>query len=99
MVVREHPDGCVTIIESRDVDFLEEDFPSRGEVTRDVELHEMEDLLEGTPSSLVENEEIIFQAPRDSGSDLPARGLDPMDEDSQDSQLCRSKRGAIPPSF
>ena len=78
------------------MDFLEEDFPSRGEVTREVELYEMEDLLEGAPSSLVENEEIIPQPPRDSGSDLPANGLDPMDEDSQDSQLRRSKRGAIP---
>ncbi|CAL5374326.1 unnamed protein product [Camellia sinensis] len=91
--VGEHPDGSVTEIESRDVDFLEEDFPSRGEVTREVEFYEMEDLLEGAPSSLVENEEIIPQAPRDSGSDLLTHGLDPMDEDSQ---LRRSKRGAIP---
>ncbi|XP_028057995.1 uncharacterized protein LOC114261875 [Camellia sinensis] len=29
---------------------LEEDFPSKGEVTREVELYEMEDLLEGAPN-------------------------------------------------
>ena len=59
MFVGEQPNGSVIEIESRDVGFLEEDFPSRGEVTREVELYEMEDLLKGAPSSLVENEEII----------------------------------------
>ncbi|XP_028059899.1 uncharacterized protein LOC114263534 [Camellia sinensis] len=94
--IGEHSDGSVIEIESQDVDFLEEDFSSKGEVTKDVELYKMEDLLEGAPSSLVENEEIIPQAPRESGSDLPAHGLEPTDKDSQDSQLRRSKRGAIP---
>lgn len=37
MFVGEQPDGSVAEIEQRDVDFLEKDFPTRGEVRRDVE--------------------------------------------------------------
>ena len=35
--------GSVTEIESRDVVFLEEDFPGQGEIDRDTHLYEMED--------------------------------------------------------
>ena len=35
--------GRVTLIESRDVIFLDEDFPKRGEINGDFRLYEMED--------------------------------------------------------
>ena len=45
----------------------------------------MQDAQEDTPSSLVKNEEVIPQAPRDNRSDLLDHGLGPMDKDLQDS--------------
>ena len=41
--IGEQPDGSVTEIQSCDADFLEEDFPSRGEVSRDMDRNEIED--------------------------------------------------------
>ncbi|KAL0404450.1 UNVERIFIED_CONTAM: hypothetical protein Sradi_2085800 [Sesamum radiatum] len=40
----EHPDKGMTEIESRDVDFLEEDFPSISEVKENLELYELRHL-------------------------------------------------------
>ena len=80
-------DGSVTEIESRNVNFLEEDFLSKCEVRKDVELYEMQDPHEDTPSILVENEEVIPQALRDSESDLLDHGLGPIDKDLHDSHL------------
>ena len=37
----EHPDGGVTEIMSRDVEFMENDFPSRGDVGQSLELYKM----------------------------------------------------------
>ncbi|KAK4435190.1 hypothetical protein Salat_0682300 [Sesamum alatum] len=39
----EHPDRGMTEIESRDVDFLEEDFPSISEVKWDIQLYVLQD--------------------------------------------------------
>jgi hypothetical protein len=64
----------VTKIESRDVDFIEDDFPTRGKVDRNLELYETLDQEEGALSGLVENEEEILQTLRDSGNDLPPSG-------------------------
>ena len=47
----EHPTGGMTEIESRDIDFIETDFPSIGDANRDLDLYELEE-DEGTlPSS------------------------------------------------
>uniref|UniRef100_A0A2N9HFT4 Integrase catalytic domain-containing protein n=1 Tax=Fagus sylvatica TaxID=28930 RepID=A0A2N9HFT4_FAGSY len=47
----EHPNGGMTEIESRDIDFIETDFPSIGNANRDLDLYELEE-DEGTlPSS------------------------------------------------
>ena len=54
-MIGEQPNGSVTEVESRDVDFIENEFPSRGEVDKDLTLYEMMDPNEGAPSSLVEN--------------------------------------------
>ena len=42
--IGEHSDRRVTEIESRDVTFLEDDFPSKGEVKKEFQLYEIEDL-------------------------------------------------------
>ena len=48
MFVGEETDGRVTKIKSRDVIFLEEDYPIRGEIDKDFQFYEMEDLEYGT---------------------------------------------------
>ena len=39
---REHPNGGMTEIESRNVDFLEDEFPSVGEIKKDLDLYELQ---------------------------------------------------------
>ncbi|OMO92476.1 hypothetical protein CCACVL1_06836 [Corchorus capsularis] len=93
--IGEHGDGTVTEIESRDVDFLEKDFPRRGEVEKEIDLYEKEDPDMEAPSSPIENEGAIPQTLGDNGGDLPSSSSMPIDEDSQ-AQLRRSKRGGVP---
>ena len=50
----------------------------------------------GYPCSLVENQEEILETPRDSGSDLQLSGSAPLEENSQQPQPRRSKRGNVP---
>jgi len=38
----EHPNGGMTKIKSRNVDFLENEFPSIGEIKKDLELYELQ---------------------------------------------------------
>ena len=92
----EQLDGSVTEVESRDVEFVENEFPSRCEVDKDLTLYEMMDRNRGAPSSLVENQEEIPKIPRDSGSDLQPSGSAPLEEDSQRPQPRRSKCGSVP---
>ena len=42
VMYREHPNGGVTEIESHNVDFLEDEFPSVGEIKKDLELYELQ---------------------------------------------------------
>ena len=46
----EHQDGGMTEIESRDVDFIETDFPSISNAKRDLDLYELEDIVDDIPS-------------------------------------------------
>ena len=39
---REHPNGGMPKIESRKVDFFEDEFPSIGEIKKDLELYELQ---------------------------------------------------------
>jgi hypothetical protein len=96
VLIGEQLDGRVTEIESRDVDFIENEYPSMGEVNKDLELYELMDQEGDTPCSLVENEEEISQSPKDNGSDLPPSGSTPLEKDSQEPQLRRSEHGKIP---
>jgi hypothetical protein len=92
----EQTDRRVTEIESQDVDFIEDDFPTIGEVDRSLKLYKTLDQEEGTLSGLVENEEEIPLTLRDSGSDLLPSGSIPLVKDSQQPQPRRSKRGNLP---
>ena len=44
MFIGEHEDGIVTELESRDVTFLDDNFPRTSEIDRDLYLYEMMDL-------------------------------------------------------
>ena len=47
VMLGEHPNGSVTKIESRDVDFLEDEFLRRGDVDGNLGFYEMNELKEG----------------------------------------------------
>ena len=70
MFIWENDDGSITEIESQDVDFLKEDFPNRGEVRKEMDLYEIEDLDISAPSSLNENVEEFPQSLGDNGCQL-----------------------------
>uniref|UniRef100_A0A2N9GY51 Uncharacterized protein n=1 Tax=Fagus sylvatica TaxID=28930 RepID=A0A2N9GY51_FAGSY len=80
----EHPNGGMTEIESRDIDFIETNFPNIGEANRDLDLYELEEDEDTLPSSsegggLVPRPVIA----EDSGSGLqPSRSVI-LDQDSQ----------------
>ena len=94
--IGEHSDGGLTEIESRDATFLENDFPSRGEVDRSVSLYELHETREDDMQShavqeavlqLQENEEDVSQnLDVASSSDFVSQELHPR----------RSGRGIVP---
>ena len=51
MIYGDHPDGGLTEIESCDIVFLKDDYPSIGEVKRDLELYELEEPQDNAPQS------------------------------------------------
>ena len=93
--VGEEADGRMTEIESRDVVFLEEDYPTRGEIKKDFQFYEMEDPNNGAPSHSVEGLEETFNLPKNSGSDLVPDPT-PMEQDHEKSQPRQSTRERIP---
>jgi hypothetical protein len=91
----EHPNGGMTEIESRDIDFIETDFPSIGNANKDLDLYELEEDDGTLPSSskgggLVPHPVIA----EDSGSGFQPSGSITLDQDSQARQV--SSRGHIP---
>uniref|UniRef100_A0A2N9F135 CCHC-type domain-containing protein n=1 Tax=Fagus sylvatica TaxID=28930 RepID=A0A2N9F135_FAGSY len=91
----EHPNGGMTEIESRDIDFIETDFPSIGDANRDLDLYELEE-DEGTLPSSSEGGGLVPRPviAEDSGSDLQPSGSITLDQDSQAHRV--SSRGHIP---
>ena len=85
MFVGEEADGRVTEIESRDVVFLEEDYPTRGEIEKHFQFYEMEDPDNGAPNHSVEGLEETFNLPENSGSDLVPDPT-PMEQDHEQAQ-------------
>ena len=93
--------GSITEIESRDVVFLEEDFPRRGEIDKDTHFYEMEDpeVSEGVRiiySPLTRPDNIVSLTPLEvSGSDNLLDHV-PMEQDHEQSQPRCSNRDSIP---
>ena len=85
----EHPNGGLTDFEPRDVDFLEDVFPSIDEAKKWLELYELEETQDGIaqPHDMDLNSQ-NHEITEDSGS-KPS-------ESFSDSQLRRSSRGNIP---
>ena len=89
----EHPDGEKTKVDSYDVDFIKNDFPSVGNVNESLDLYELEE-LSGVPLSSSEGVELVPNIARDSGShSQPSRSV-PL-ELSKPLELRRSNRGNI----
>ena len=82
-------------IESRDVVFLEKDFPMTSEVNKDFQLYEMENLDYGTTSHLIEDLNETSNPPSNSGSDILSIPT-LMEQDHEQSQPRRSIREPIP---
>ena len=93
----EHSDGGMTEIESHDVNFIEDDFPSINEAKQDLQLYELQE-LEGVIPSLGEGGESQLhpKITKESGSDLTPSGSKPLDSDTQGSKVRRSKSETIP---
>ena len=93
--------GSVIEIESRDVVFLKEDFPGRGEIDRDTHFYEIEDpeVNKGVriiDSTLTRPDNIVSLTPLEvSGSDNLLNHV-PMEQDHEQSQPRRSNRERIP---
>ena len=90
----EHLDGGKTEVDSRDVDFIENDFTSIGDVNESLDLHELGE-LSGVPLSLSEGGELVPEIGRDSGRHSQPSESVPL-ELSEPLELCRSNRGNIP---
>ena len=86
MLIGEQPDGSVIELESRDVDFIESEFPNICEIEKNLTLYEMMDQEVGGLSRLVEDKEEIPETPRDSGSNLQPSGSTPLEVDPQQPQ-------------
>ena len=57
VLIGEQPDGSVTELESRDVDFIESEFPNKCEVEKNLALYEIMDQEGSALSRLVEDNE------------------------------------------
>ena len=79
----ERPNGGMTGIESRDIDFIETDFPSIGNTNRDLDLYELEE-DEGTLPSSSEGGGLVPHPviAEDKGSGLQPSGRITLDQDS-----------------
>ena len=91
----EHPNGGMAEIESRDIDFIETNFPNIGEANKDLDLYELEE-DEGTLPSSSEGEGLVLRPviAEDSGSGLQLSGSITLNQDSQAHRV--SNRGQIP---
>ena len=79
---------------SHETDFLEEDFPNRWEIGKEIYLYETKDPNISASSSSNKNVEENLQSLMDNGSDLPTSLSIPIGEDPQ-VELRKSKRESI----
>ena len=90
----EHPNERLTEIKSCNIDFIENDFLSIGEVKKSLELYELQ---KEAIQSLNKGRELQahFEIANDSRRDLPPSGNMPLDDFSQGLELCKSKQSQI----
>ena len=79
----EHSDGGMTEIVSRDVNFIEDDFPSISEAKPDLQLYGLQE-LEGVIPFLGKGGEsqLHLEITKDGGSDLASSGSKLLDSDT-----------------
>ena len=94
MVFGEHPDRGNTEVDSGDVDFIENDFPSIGDVNESLNLYELEELSSVLLSSS-EGGELVPEIARDRGSHSQPKESVPL-ELSEPLELHCSNRCNIP---
>lgn len=99
----EQPSGGMTKIESHDVAFIENNFPSIGEAKKDLELYKLQELDKVTPSFGNGGEsQSHLETTKDNKSGLPPNrsvsvsGSVQLESNSQDFQLRRSEREILP---
>ena len=68
----EHPNGGMTEIDSRNVDFLEDEFPTISEVKKDVELFELQ---QNIPPSFGEGEDLDSNQVTENGMSSPSKEM------------------------
>ena len=86
--------GGKTEVDSRDVNLIENDFPSIGDVNESLDLYELEE-LSGVPVSSSEGGELVHKITRDSWSHSQPSESVPL-EISEPFELHRRNRGNIP---
>ena len=93
----EHSHSGMIEIESRDFNFIEDDFSSINEAKQDLQLYELQE-FEGVIPSLGKGGEsqLHLEIAKDSGSDLALSGSKLLDSDTQGSKVRRSGHGIIP---
>ena len=74
----------MTEFESRDVVFLKEDYPTKGEIDKDFQFYEMEDPDYGAPSHSVEGLKETLNPPKNSENNY-VPNLTPMEQDHEQS--------------
>ena len=94
MIFGERPNEGKAEMYSHDVDFIENDFPSIGDVNESLDLYELEE-LSGIPISSSEGRELVLEIAGDSWSHSQPSGSVPL-ELFEPLELCCSNRGNIP---
>ncbi|KAK2967706.1 hypothetical protein RJ640_027746 [Escallonia rubra] len=100
----EYPNGGKTKVESRDVNFIESDFPSIGDASKNLDLHELKKVEATLPSlskggKLVPHPvvaEVSISDPQHSGSIPDSESTPPGPLGQQDSPLRRGTWGRVP---
>ena len=76
-----HQDGGMTKIESRDINFIETDFPSISDVKGDLDLYELEDIIDDVLSLSKGGEitHILYPVITENGTSLQSSGSTLLD--------------------
>ena len=96
--IGENEDGSVTEIESRDIVFIEKDFPSRGSLTNSETHYESEE-LEGDTQLTAPSGRIEPFSPEENGKHNPTQESEPVTQEESEpveTPIRKSQRGKTP---